>query len=110
MNEPIRLYADENVSRLIIRGLQLRGIDVISTKQAGMLGASDLEQLEFSVKSDRVILTQDDDLLKLHARGISHKGIIYSHQTSTIGDVIRGVLLIHQVLTMNEMANHVEFI
>ncbi len=47
---------------------------------------------------NRVIFTQDDDFLRLHAAGIDHAGIVYTPQGTSIGDIIRGLMLIYQVL------------
>ena len=55
MNE-IRYYTDENISRAVINGLRQRGVDVLSVPEAGMLGASDEEQLTFALENKRVIL------------------------------------------------------
>ncbi len=48
--------------------------------------------------------------LRLHARGIEHCGIVYAHQRTPIGDVIRGLSLIYQILDNNNMQDHIEFL
>lgn len=55
----IRLYADENVDDRIIRGLRLRGIDIVTVVEAGMIGKSDPAQLSRAELEDRVLLTSD---------------------------------------------------
>lgn len=67
MGKKIRFYTDENVQGVVISGLRSRGVDVLSTKEAGMLGASDEEELAFATELGRVMFTQDDDFLRLHA-------------------------------------------
>lgn len=106
----IRFYLDEQVSKSIQSGLARRGIEVLTSKEADMLGTSDLEQLKFCEQNDWVIFSQDDDFLKLHAVGHNHNGIVYAHQRTSIGSIIQGLLLIHQVLEMEDMENHVEYI
>lgn len=82
----------------------------MTTKDANMLGADDEEHLNFALRKQRVIFTQDEDFLKLHAKGVTHRGIIFAHQRRPIGQVIQGIMLIHQVLDSTEMKNHVEFL
>ncbi len=40
----------------------------------------------------------------------NHAGIVYAHQRTGIGEVVRGLMLIYQVMEMAEMENHVEFL
>ena len=110
MGKDIQFYADENVHGVVVSGLRLRGVDVLTTKEAGMLGASDEEQLEFALREGRVLFTHDDDFLRIHAVGVVHRGIVYAHQETPVREIIRGLTLIHQVLDAAEMKNHVEFL
>jgi uncharacterized protein with PIN domain len=110
MSEKIKVYTDEHVPKAVVQGLRRRGVDVLSTQEAGMLGASDEEQLALATSQDRVIFTQDDDFLRLHAKGMEHSGIVYAPQQTSIGDMVRGLMLICQVLDADEMENHVEFL
>lgn len=110
MPAKIKFYTDEHVSRAVIAGLRRRGIDVLSTREASKLGAPDIEHLTFARKEGRVIVTQDDDFLRLHAGGEEHTGIAYAQQQISIGEIIRGLILIYQVLDAEEMINHIEFI
>ena len=57
-----------------------------------------------------MIITQDADFLRLHAAGIEHAGIVYVAPEKGIGDMIRGALLIAEVLDLTAMRNHVEFL
>lgn len=111
----IQLYADENVDEGIVRGLRLRGLDIITAVDAGMTGKTDSEQLSHAFMHGRVLLTSDQDFLELHLRwmqeGRQHAGIIYySQYRVTIGTCIWGVKLILDVLSSEEMQNHLEFI
>ena len=106
----IRYYADENVSKAVINGLRQRGVNVLSVPEAGRLAASDEEQLAFALEEKRIIFTHDDDFLKLAASGVDHAGIVYSSQQTPIGDVIRGLMLIYEMLEPADMHNQVEFL
>ena len=110
MGPRVRFYTDEHVAPAVMRGLRERGVDVLTVVQAGMLGASDEEHVTHALVTGRVIFTQDDDFLRLHAAGSDHARIVYAHQQTAIGDIIRGLMLIYQVLDMAEMRRHVEYL
>ena len=110
MSKRIKFYTDEHVPNAVVKGLRLRGIDVLTTKEANMLGATDEEHLAFANKEGRIIFTQDGDFLRLNTKGFEHSGIVYAHQRTPIGKVVRGLLLIHQVIETDEMKNHIEFL
>jgi predicted nuclease of predicted toxin-antitoxin system len=76
MSDKIKHYTDEHIARAVVRGLRRRGVDVQTVSEAGMLGATDEEHLRFATEQQRVVFTQDDDFLRLHADGISHHGIV----------------------------------
>jgi predicted nuclease of predicted toxin-antitoxin system len=61
----IRIYADESVNVAIIEGLKRRGINPFSARDAGNLGLTDVEQLEFAMKNRAVIFTHDVDFLRM---------------------------------------------
>ncbi|MGE3799842.1 MAG: DUF5615 family PIN-like protein [Candidatus Kapaibacterium sp.] len=101
---------DEHIAQAVISGLRLRGVDALSTGEAGMLGASDIRQLAFAKIQQRVLVTQDDDFLRLHNQHLPHEGIVYAAQGTSVGQLVRGLFLIFQVLTREEMQNHIEFL
>lgn len=78
--------------------------------EAGTLKASDETHVERARAEGRVIFTQDDDFLRLHAAGTDHAGIVYTPQGTSIGDIIRGLMLIYQVLDTEDMRGHVEYL
>jgi predicted nuclease of predicted toxin-antitoxin system len=106
----VRFYADEDVSRAVVMGLRQRGVDVLTVSEAGLLGASDEEHLREAQAEGRVIFTQDIDFLRLAAAGAEHKGIVYTPQVTTTGDIIRGLMLIYQVLEAEEVEGHIEYL
>lgn len=110
MDSPVRFYLDEHVHPAVADGLRLRGADVLTTRQAGMLGASDEEQLALATKDGRILFTQDDDFLKLHAVQRNHAGIVYVRQRTSVGQMVRGLTLIFQVISREEMVDRVEFL
>lgn len=59
---------------------------------------------------DRVLITADPDHLRLHADGVPHAGLLFVSPEASIAQHIGGAMLIAEVLTAEEMANHVEFL
>lgn len=109
MTERIRFHLDEHIDPAIARALRLHGIDVSTTTETGLRTKSDREQLAFCVRERRVIATSDTDFLRLAARS-SHPGIVYCGRVVEVGRVVRGLVLIYEVLTPDEISNRVEFI
>ncbi|MFN8461413.1 MAG: DUF5615 family PIN-like protein [Anaerolineales bacterium] len=106
----IRFYCDEHVDLAIANALKKRGVDVLTAQDAGMLGVPDEDHLELAISQNRVNLTQDTDFLRMHKSGVPHMGIVYAHQSVSIGKVIQGALLVFQAMTEEEMVNHVEYL
>jgi len=104
------LYLDESVNVVVADGLRRRGVDVTSAKDAGNLGLSDEDQLKYAAKNKFVIVTHDADFLSL-AEDFEHKGIVFVHQQKySIGDLIRNLKLLWDVVEQKDMKNHVEFL
>lgn len=82
---------------------------MLTVPEAGTMGAPDLEHLERAARERWVIFTQDDDFLRL-AASHPHAGVVYARQQTPIGEVIRGLMLIHQVLSAEEMSGHIEYL
>jgi predicted nuclease of predicted toxin-antitoxin system len=111
MPRTIRFHLDENCHRAVAEGLQRRGVDVTTTPEAGLLNATDDEQLAFCDTQGRVLFTQDHDFLRLHAPGITHPGIVYcAMDTRSIGEMIQGIVLIWEIMEPDEMVSRVEFL
>ncbi|HWY85401.1 MAG TPA: DUF5615 family PIN-like protein [Gemmataceae bacterium] len=110
MGQQVKFYTDEHAARAVVRGLRHRGADVLTVPEAGLLSASDEEHLERARDEGRVLFTQDEEYLRLHAAGVEHAGIAYAPQGTSIGDIIRGLILIHQVLEAEDMKGHLEYL
>jgi predicted nuclease of predicted toxin-antitoxin system len=65
----ICFHLDEHISAGIAAGLRRRNIDVTTAAEAGLTGVTDSTHMEFAASSGRVVVTQDDDFLRLHAQG-----------------------------------------
>ena len=107
----MRFHLDEHISNQIAAGLRRRNIDVTTAADVGMTGSVDSDHLEFAALADRVVVTQDEDFLRLHAEGAPHAGIAYCRQGSkSVGEMLRSLLLIHEFLTPAEMTGRIEFL
>lgn len=111
MARTIRYHLDENCDPRIAAGLRLHGVDVSTTPEAGLLRAPDEEQLAYAVGQGRVIVTHDTDFLRLAAMAKESPGIVFAPEGGrSIGEIIRGALLIWEVCEPDEMRNHVEYL
>ena len=108
----MKIYSDENIEYSIIEGLRRRKIKVLSAIELGYKGMSDEFHIQKASEMKAVVLTHDLDFLRIASNpGINHNGIIFTHSNNvSIGQCIRGVELIVNILTDKEMENHVEFL
>lgn len=115
MAEPIKLYLDEDtISRSLIRGLRVRGVDLLTAKEAGQIGASDEEQLKFATSQGRAIFTFNTrDFVILHTKYLinqqSHTGVIVSDQVY-VGLIVRRLLKLLDAKSANEMHSWLEYL
>lgn len=108
---PIRFHLDEHIPASIAAGLRRRGIDVTTSIESGLVGTDDPSQLSFAASAGRVLVTHDADFLRLHAEGLAHAGIAYCQQGAvTIGEMLRRLVLIYDLLSPEEIAGNVEFL
>jgi hypothetical protein len=107
----IRYHLDEHVDPAVAEGLRRRGIDVTTTVDAGLMGATDEEQLGFATAEGRVCVTRDPDFLILHSRGIAHGGIAYWHpKRRNVGTIVLDLTLLRRVATAEEIQGRVEYL
>ena len=107
----IRYHLDENMNPAIAHGLMLRGVDATVTRDVGLAGASDEEQIAFALREQRVLVTHDDDLLSMAGTGVPHAGIGFCpSRNRTIGRIVRGLLRLWRTRTAEEMPGQIEFI
>jgi len=111
----IALYMDVHVHRAITTGLRLRDVDVLTAQEDGHRTAVDDVLLDRATVLQRVLFTQDEDLLaeakQRQIQGIPFAGVIYAHQLRiTIGRCVNDLELIVKVADPEELANHVEYL
>lgn len=111
MAERVRFHLDEHVDPAIASALKRHGVDVTTTVEAGLRTRSDKEHLAFARATGRVIMTHDTDFLRLASLTTEHPGIVYCHKTAlSVGEIVRGLILVYEVLTPEEMRGRVEFL
>jgi len=105
----MKFYVDENIHSAIVSALQKRGFD---TKYAAhdASGLKDRNHLEKAGQQNRIIITADDDFLKLDQK-FKHAGIIFlTDQEISVGTAIKKIGQISAKIDQNQFENHIEFI
>lgn len=94
----VGLYVDECVDMRIVAGLRRRHVDAFSVVEAGFAGESDERHMERAIQLGRVVLTTDQDFLRMaHARTQAARpfsGVIFILPRTTVGDAIRAILVL----------------
>jgi predicted nuclease of predicted toxin-antitoxin system len=109
--ERLRFFLDEHVHPGIAEGLRRRGLDVATCQETGMRSKADEEILRFCREQGYVLMTHDADFLSLHAAGHQHGGIAYcAHGSRSVGEIIRALTILADVVDSAEMTNHLEFL
>lgn len=113
----IRLYLDEDSQRIsLAEALKRRGVDVLTTNQAGRISYLDEKQLEFAASLGRTIYTFNvKDFLLLHfnflTQGRQHSGIIIGEQGRFgVGEEMRRLLRVIDSKSAEDMQNEIEFL
>ncbi len=111
MSDRIHFHLDENADHRVARALHRHGVDVTTAVSANLRTATDSEHLDFALQENRVIVTHDDDFLRLVSQINDHNGIVYCHKTKyAVGDLVRRLILVFEVLNPEEMMGHVEYL
>jgi predicted nuclease of predicted toxin-antitoxin system len=69
----MKFHADENVPEAVVLGLRRHGFDITTSADAKILGSTDEEQLAYCLREKRVIVSHDEDMLRLAAGGYAIK-------------------------------------
>ena len=113
----LRLAIDEDFNNRILRGLLRRrpDLDIVRIQDAGLVGKTDDEILEWASKEGRVILTHDVTTMKKHAYdrisvGLPMPGIFELSQQLPIGQAIEEILFVVVYSLENEWEGQVIFL
>ncbi|MEN3000313.1 MAG: DUF5615 family PIN-like protein [Armatimonadota bacterium] len=110
----IELYLDEDVSRLVAALLRARGFRVMTTQEAGNIGATDEQQFAFAVENKMTLLTHNrvdfERLVKqYYEQNREHFGVIIAVRRPP-NEVVARLLPILNSRTWDEMRNQVVYI
>lgn len=107
----LRFYLDENIPVEIANQLRARSIDVVTVRELGLLGDSDINHLQRAAEMQRVLCPFDTDYIDLAVEGVQHAGIVLGQgEEHSIGDWVKWLELMHAVYTADEMVNTVEYV
>jgi predicted nuclease of predicted toxin-antitoxin system len=106
MADQLKFYTDNHIAKAVAVQLRKRGIDAIRCEEVNMANASDLAHLEYAAKEKRILITNDDDFLKLdqnwRIEGKNHAGIMFclSHiqGKNMVGRIIQECLELHELI------------
>ncbi len=110
----IKLYLDEDVPLSFGEALNNRGVDILSTQDAGNKGFTDLEQLLFAAQDKRVIISHNKkDFIQLHKHCLEiktqHHGIVLTDQLP-IGVLLKRFMKLWFTVDSEDMINRLEFL
>jgi hypothetical protein len=113
----IRLYLEEDsMRRSLDRALRARGIDVITALDAGVIGRTDEQQLEYATTQGRALYGFNvAHFYRLHTayvtQGKSHAGIVLARQQRySVAEQTRHLLRLVASKSAADMKNRVEFL
>jgi len=110
MADRIRFHLDEHVDPAIATALRRAGIDVTTTVEAGLRTKDDEAHVEFGRADARVVVTRDQDFLRLCSSTLDHSGIVFYTSNQSMREIIEGLILIYEVMLPGEMAGRVEYL
>lgn len=106
---------DVHVRRAVTDGLRLRGIDVLTAQGDGATLLEDSDLLNRSTSLDRVLFTQDEDLLREAKRrqqaGEHFASVVYAHQLNiTIAECIGDLEIIAKATGPDDWHDQIMFL
>jgi hypothetical protein len=113
----IRLYFDEDaMDSDLVRALRVRGVEVITAFEVGLIASLDEEHLSWAAGNGRVLYSFNvSDFMALHvyylAAAKDHAGIVLAQQQRySIGEQMRRLLRLVEMKPADAMRNTVEFL
>jgi predicted nuclease of predicted toxin-antitoxin system len=105
----MKFYVDENINSSIVLGLEQRGFDLAYVAEENP-GVFDKEHLLNARRQERVIVTADEDFLRLD-KNLDHNGIFFlTDQEEDVGATIRKIAEISSKISREQFRNHIKFI
>ena len=114
----LRFQLDEDCqASALAASLRQHGIDAVTTNDAGLQGVDDETQLREAAARGRAMVTNNiRDFVPLHARCVAEKRpphaglVVFPQQEFGLGEIVRRLSHLTQVLSAEEMKNRVEWL
>jgi len=111
----IKLYMNHNVPKQIAEQLRSRQVDVLTAFEDGTHELSDPDLLDRATELERVLFSQDDDLLAeaalRQANDTMFYGVIYAHQrNASIGECVTDLEMIAKVCDPSDVIKDVMYL
>jgi len=106
---------DVHIRRAVTIALRLRAVDVLTAQEDGAAELEDERLLDRATELRRVLVSQDEDLLREGATRLTERkdfsGIMYSHQLRiTIGQMVEDLELIARATSLAEWRGRIEYL
>lgn len=106
---------DVHVPRAVTTALRLRSVDVLTAQADGGAQLDDDRLLQRATELGRILVSQDEDLLREAARRLSEgepfSGVVYAHQLRvTIGGMVEDLELISTATSNDEWSGRIEYL
>lgn len=113
----LRLAADENFNRDIVRGLvrSKPELDIVCIQDVGLSQADDTTILEWAANENRVLLTHDVSTITRHAyerlqRGLPMLGVFEVSRKVPIGRAIEDILILAKCSLEGEWEGQIRYL
>lgn len=113
----LRFYVDEDATEhAVVDALRARGVDLLTTLEAGRTGAIDEAQLRFAVEETRCLYTLNvAHFAKIHQEfletGRSHFGIVViPEQRYSIGEKVRRLATLATTVSAEDMIDRMVYL
>ncbi|MFB6295173.1 MAG: DUF5615 family PIN-like protein [Candidatus Nanohaloarchaea archaeon] len=105
----MRFLLDHHIDPAVAAGLNARGHDAVTAWEEDVPRKTDRELVAYADDEQRIIATNDDDLLAIADERERHSGIVFvTEQQMPVGQMIRG--LVEAVDDWETPENRVAFI
>lgn len=107
----LRFHLDENDNPTIADALRRLGVDVTTTNEMHLRTRTDTVHWDYAQRESRVIVTHDDDFLRLAHQNEFHAGVAYCSQSKrTVGEIVRRLMKLHEEQTTDRMMGRVFYL
>lgn len=105
----IKYLFDEHMPNVLADQLRHFGIDVLTSHEAGLRRRTDESYILIALKSERAIVTLDEDFERLHHEGVRHSGTVYAKpNTVPIGIFVDFLKFLHDAYDSDFMTGRLE--